>query len=60
MSQEDIDYFRRRAASHREIELTATDPAVAAVHRELADRYEQFSRGRLLRAVPEFRSAFSW
>lgn len=39
----DTAYFMRRAAEARQSSLTATNPAVRAIHRELAWRYRQLA-----------------
>jgi hypothetical protein len=40
MSRNDTEYFRQRASVERALSITSSDPAVAAVHTELAERYE--------------------
>ena len=40
MSSNDADYFRNRGAAERTLAAAANDPVVAAVHSELAERYE--------------------
>lgn len=40
MLQSDIEYYRRRAAAERELARTATSPASAAIHAELARGYD--------------------
>jgi hypothetical protein len=40
MTLNDLDYFRSRVATERASAEAATDPRVAAIHRELAERYE--------------------
>ena len=40
MTGNDTEYFRRRAVAERTLAVTATDPAVAAIHNQLAERYE--------------------
>jgi hypothetical protein len=44
MSGNDIEYFRTRAVAERTLAGTASDPAVAAIHNELAERYEELIR----------------
>jgi hypothetical protein len=41
MSWNDPEYFRGRAAAERLREAASADDRVAAIHRELAERYEQ-------------------
>ena len=40
----DVAYYRAREQAHREAALVADDPAIAAIHRDLADRYEALVR----------------
>ena len=40
MSWNDTEYFRKRAAAERTLAVAASDPAAAAVHTQLAERYE--------------------
>jgi hypothetical protein len=40
MSGNDTEYFRKRAVAERTLAVTASDPAVAAIHIQLAERYE--------------------
>jgi hypothetical protein len=40
MSGSDIEYFRKRAVAERTLAVTASDPAAAAIHHQLAERYE--------------------
>ena len=44
MAEDDIEYFEGRAALESELARTARDEAVAAVHAQLAKRYEQMAR----------------
>ncbi len=37
----DLEYFAERARAERELSKAATDPQIAAVHEELAARYEE-------------------
>lgn len=46
MSANDADYFRDRAAAERALAVAANDPVVAAVHGELAERYDALVEGR--------------
>ena len=39
----DQDYFVRRAAACRSLEQCASNPTVAAIHAEVAARYEQLA-----------------
>ena len=40
----DSEYYRRRSASERAMAQAASDPRVAAIHHQLADRYEALVR----------------
>ena len=40
MCGDDTKYFHRRALAERTLAVTASDPAVAAIHNQLAERYE--------------------
>jgi hypothetical protein len=40
MSGNDAEYFRKRAVAERTLAVTASDPVVAAIHTQLAERYE--------------------
>lgn len=40
MSQEDVEYYRQRAATERAMAATAERAEVAAIHEELARQYE--------------------
>ena len=40
MSQEDVEYYRQRAATERAMAKTAGRADVAAIHEELARQYE--------------------
>lgn len=40
MSGNDTEYFRKRAIAERSLAVTASDPAAAAIHNQLAERYE--------------------
>jgi transposase len=44
MTWNDKDYFRKRAAVERTLAEAASDPRVAPVHQELAERYEALVR----------------
>ncbi len=44
----DLDYYRMRAAEERARAEAAIDPAVRAVHREMAERYERVAAGERL------------
>jgi hypothetical protein len=44
MTWNDRDYFRKRAAIERALAEAASDPRVAPVHQELAERYEALVR----------------
>ena len=37
---DDTEYFRKRAVTERTLAVTVSDPAVAAIHNQLAERYE--------------------
>ena len=43
--QSDQDYYTARAAVERALSDTATDPAIAIIHTQLADRYEALAAG---------------
>ena len=54
--QSDQDYYAARARVERALSDTATDPAIAIIHTQLADRYEALAAGldsmpQLLRVV---------
>jgi len=55
MLQSDIEYYRRRAAAERELARAAERANVAAIHQELAYKYEALAEesqvGGRLRAV---------
>lgn len=56
MSWNDAEYFRNRAAVERSLSAKAADPHCAAIHLELAERYERLvAEGRrpALRLVAE-------
>ena len=40
MRSDDSEYYRRRAASERSLAQAAVDPRIAAIHDELAERYD--------------------
>lgn len=44
----DLDYYRTRAAEERARAEAATDPAVRAAHRAMAERYERVANGEKL------------
>ena len=41
----DVAYYRARARTHREAALGAAEPHIAAIHRDLAERYEAIVHG---------------
>lgn len=41
----DVEYFRRRASEERTAALQTRDSRARAVHKEMADRYEDLVRG---------------
>ena len=43
--QTDYEYYARRAEVERALEEKATDPAVARLHREMAQRYDDIIAG---------------
>ena len=43
MAQSNSAYFAVRAAEERRLSQTASDPRAAAVHQELAERYQRLS-----------------
>jgi hypothetical protein len=54
--QSDQEYYAVRAAVERALSDTATDPGIAIIHTQLADRYELLAAGldsppRLLRVA---------
>jgi hypothetical protein len=44
MSRNDIEYFRKRVAVERALAIATREPRAAAVHHELAERYEALVR----------------
>jgi hypothetical protein len=40
MTWNDREYYRKRAATERALAVATSDPRVAPVHQELAERYE--------------------
>lgn len=40
MTSNDREYFRKRAAIERALAQSASDPRIADIHHELAERYE--------------------
>ncbi len=44
----DLDYYRTRAAEERARAQAATDPAVRAAHKAMAERYERVAAGEKL------------
>jgi Fe2+ or Zn2+ uptake regulation protein len=49
MSEKDIEYFRQRASVERALANAATESKAAAIHNELAERYERRSLEAALR-----------
>ena len=43
--QSDQEYYAVRAAVERALSDTATDPGIAIIHAQLADRYELLAAG---------------
>jgi hypothetical protein len=43
--QSDLEYYTVRAAVERGLSDSATDPGIALIHTQLADRYEQLAAG---------------
>jgi len=41
MGEDDLDYFIRRTNEERQRADEASDPAIAQIHRELAEHYEE-------------------
>lgn len=41
--EDDLAYFRARAVAERELSANASDPAAAAIHAKLAERYERLA-----------------
>ena len=44
MSWSDIEYFRKRATIERALANATSDPKAAAIHNELAERYEALAK----------------
>lgn len=44
MSRNELEYYRARALAEREAAEAASEPHVAAIHRELAEHYEAIVR----------------
>jgi len=53
--QSDVEYYATRAALERALSDTATDPGIAIIHTQLADRYERLAAG--LDSPPRLRVA---
>ena len=45
LDQDDTEYFAARAKVERGMSDTASEPIVALIHSQLADRYERLSHG---------------
>jgi hypothetical protein len=43
--QTDLEYFAARAATERQLSDTASEPSIALIHAQLADRYELLATG---------------
>jgi len=43
--QSDQDYYAARAAVERALSDTATDPGIAIIHTQMADRYDALAAG---------------
>lgn len=56
MSTNDKDYYRARALEERDRAATAHEPSIAAIHRDLADKYEALAKKRGVQ--PTLRSAW--
>ena len=48
MRERDVEYFRRRAVQERAMAASASSDEAAAVHTELAQRYEALVSGQTL------------
>jgi hypothetical protein len=57
MTGNDRDYFRKRAATERTMAVTAASPVAAAVHNQLAERYEALAGDRPTLQLVEERAA---
>ena len=55
----DVGYYAERARAERELSERATDPQIAAIHAELADRYEKMSL-RPKRPTLHISSGLNW
>jgi hypothetical protein len=51
MRNSEIEYFRRRAVQERTMAVSAMSDDAAAVHTELAKRYEALASGQTLHLV---------
>lgn len=54
MDEQDVAYYRRRAADERKLALEASRSNVAAIHLELARQYEALVEHAELRGSNEF------
>lgn len=54
--QADAPYFAGRAATERALSEAATDKRVAAIHAELADRYDELALGLSAGTILPFRT----
>lgn len=57
MSDQDLSYFRLRAAEERQRAADAAEPNIRAIHLELAHRYDQAATATLEAMVPGSRVA---
>jgi len=55
----DIEYYTERARAERELSERATDPLIAAIHAELANRYEKMARAPK-RPILHISSGLGW
>lgn len=53
MSGNTKEYYERRCAKERELAAAAVDPKIAAIHMELAERYEILASGRPVNDNPD-------
>lgn len=56
MDENDLDYYRGRAIISRRMADEASEPYIAAIHLELARRYQALIANKVLR--PKLRIAF--
>lgn len=54
------EYYARRARAETELSKTACDPAIAAVHAELAARYRALAKPKSGRPTLHIASGVNW